>query len=807
MRYIRTTNNQIEFIEANDEGKILSSIGLQLGEVYFQLKNHKVSFYLNDSEKPFDNFIWSVNIPLTIDGETYEDEDEVSNVLHNIMNDRFQEQLDQLKEDLAAESARAQEAEEQLDDKIEEETARAINQENRLQDQVTELSGTVATFDSRIRTCEEHVSALTDSLNNEITRSTAKDAEHDAEISGLTNTLNSEIQRALSAETQLHNEIVAETNRAQIAESGITANLNDEIQNRIADVDAEEARALLAESGITNNLNAEISRSTTKDAQHDAEISALTVSLDNEIQRATEAENDLRSDLNDEIADRISGDTNLQNQLDAEIARAQNAEEDLDDKIDAETARANSEETRIEGKLDNEITRSTNKDVEHDTLISGLTDDLDAEIARATARENQIDTKLDNEIARAISAETALHNEILAETNRAEAAEDALDDKIDAEILRSTNKDSEHDSLISGLTSDLATETQNRINADNALQTNLTNEVNRATSAETSLHNEITAEAQRAQNVESGINASLTSEIARSSFEDAKHGNQISGLTTSLNNEITRAQNIEAALRNDLNAEVTARTSADNSLIQRVTAVEVGKADANNVYTKAESDEKFATKEGVSGQCYTKAETDALLNQRAEKALAVATAEYVSANKLLLFKNISGNVISSIDATPFVKDGMLDSVSIVNGNLVFVFNTDAGKQTIQISLTDIFNPNNYYTKVETDDKLAQKLDVSAYTPFSPSEYYTKSETSGKTQIQNALDTKASVADLTNHTSNSTIHVTAQDKTNWNAKVDQSDLDDYMLKSQIWCGTQQQYDAISPKDPNVIYLVH
>ena len=69
MRYIRTTNNQIEFIEVNDEGKILNSIGLQLGEVYFQIKNGKVSFYLNDSEKPFDNFIWSMNIPITIDGE------------------------------------------------------------------------------------------------------------------------------------------------------------------------------------------------------------------------------------------------------------------------------------------------------------------------------------------------------------------------------------------------------------------------------------------------------------------------------------------------------------------------------------------------------------------------------------------------------------------------------------------------------------------------------------------------------------------------------------------------------------------
>ena len=74
-------------------------------------------------------------------------------------------------------------------------------------------------------------------------------------------------------------------------------------------------------------------------------------------------------------------------------------------------------------------------------------------------------------------------------------------------------------------------------------------------------------------------------------------------------------------------------------------------------------------------------------------------AEYDSTNKRINFKH--GNTVkASIDATAFIKDGMVENVTISGGNLVITFNTDAGKQPISIPLTDIFNPNNYYTKTE-----------------------------------------------------------------------------------------------------------
>jgi hypothetical protein len=39
------------------------------------------------------------------------------------------------------------------------------------------------------------------------------------------------------------------------------------------------------------------------------------------------------------------------------------------------------------------------------------------------------------------------------------------------------------------------------------------------------------------------------------------------------------------------------------------------------------------------------------------------------------------------------------------------------------------------------------------------------------------------------------------------KADSSELNYYLLKSKIWCGTQSEYDAISPKDPETLYLIH
>lgn len=63
------------------------------------------------------------------------------------------------------------------------------------------------------------------------------------------------------------------------------------------------------------------------------------------------------------------------------------------------------------------------------------------------------------------------------------------------------------------------------------------------------------------------------------------------------------------------------------------------------------------------------------------------------------------NTKKYLDATDFVKDGMVSNVAIEDDNLVITFNTDSGKEAIIIPLIDIFNPANYYTKTYIDSKL------------------------------------------------------------------------------------------------------
>ena len=77
--------------------------------------------------------------------------------------------------------------------------------------------------------------------------------------------------------------------------------------------------------------------------------------------------------------------------------------------------------------------------------------------------------------------------------------------------------------------------------------------------------------------------------------------------------------------------------------------------------------------------------------------------EYDSSGKTIDFYS-EGTLIDSIDARPFIKDGMVDSVTLSGETLHIVFNTDAGKEPIDVNLSSIFNPDNYYTKQESDGK-------------------------------------------------------------------------------------------------------
>lgn len=90
--------------------------------------------------------------------------------------------------------------------------------------------------------------------------------------------------------------------------------------------------------------------------------------------------------------------------------------------------------------------------------------------------------------------------------------------------------------------------------------------------------------------------------------------------------------------------------------------------------------------------------------------------EYDSNSKEMKFYHggTGGTEVFSFDASPFLIDGMVQNVEIkdvtISGEsvtcLVISFNTDAGKQDINIPIEDIFDAANYYTKAEVDAALS-----------------------------------------------------------------------------------------------------
>ena len=127
-----------------------------------------------------------------------------------------------------------------------------------------------------------------------------------------------------------------------------------------------------------------------------------------------------------------------------------------------------------------------------------------------------------------------------------------------------------------------------------------------------------------------------------------------------------------------------------------------------------------------------------------------ADASYDSQTKRINFYDNGGNIVSYIDATDFIKDGMVSNVAISEGNLVITFNTDAGQEPISIALTDIFNSENYYNKTEVDGKLALKADKSEIpdtSEFITKEEYNPKELATAKALTQLNETKADKTEL------------------------------------------------------------
>ena len=140
-------------------------------------------------------------------------------------------------------------------------------------------------------------------------------------------------------------------NKTGSEEERIESKLDQEIQDRIDDVDAEENRAKAAEQVLTTNLANEITRATQTEQGLNHRIDVLNDELDAE--ESTRESNDaaLSLRITTESNDRIAA-------INAEKARAEAAERTLNLKIEAESERAIQKEIELDERIDEIISGS-----------------------------------------------------------------------------------------------------------------------------------------------------------------------------------------------------------------------------------------------------------------------------------------------------------------------------------------------------------------------------------------------------------------------------------------------------------------
>ena len=173
---------------------------------------------------------------------------------------------------------------------------------------------------------------------------------------------------------------------------------------------------------------------------------------------------------------------------------------------------------------------------------------------------------------------------------------------------------------------------------------------------------------------------------------------------------------------------------------------------------------------------------------------------YDKESKRINFYNTStgGTVLGYVDATDFIKDGMVSNVEIKEVAekgvcLVITFNSDSGKKAIEIPISQIFNADNYYTKDEVNAELAKKADTATT--------YTKSEVNAE------LAKKANTADTyTKTATDEKIADYTYDKATIDQKIADSgtfDPTQYYTKSQTY--SKNEVDTELAKKNQVITL--
>lgn len=326
----------------------------------------------------------------------------------------------------------------------------------------------------------------------------------------LSEDLNAEIGRAKHEEADIRAALVAEQNRAEVAEK----NNRSLIQKNASDIAIETNNRISGDEALSVSINAE------KDARQDADNKEKLARIEAD---------------NNEKAERQSEDNLIRAKVEQEQTRAQNAEKLITNNLNSEISRAKASEQQ--------------------------------EAKSRSDADDAIKALLNTEINRAKAEESSIRSSVTTEKNRAESSEAELKTLIDKNSSDIVKEQQARQAADNTLTTNLATEKQTRIDADNAIKTLLDTEVKRAKSEESKLTTSIATETSRATTAEDALSDRITAEQNRATTAE----NDLSDRITSEKNRATAAEN---TITNNLNSEISDRKEAIKAESDRAKAAE-----------------------------------------------------------------------------------------------------------------------------------------------------------------------------------------------------------------------------------------
>ena len=544
------------------------------------------------------------------------------------------------------EVTRATTKENEISLSVQTEKDRAMNAENTLQTQL-QLETQRAT--NKEEFLEEKIDNVKDRLEEEITRSTTEDSR-------LNTTILNEIARSTEVDNRLTTDLATESSRAQTAEATIQSNLDaeivratdketlldhriDDLQKQLDDNVSGDNALLDRITAVENNLVTETNRAQLAEQNLANEINNTNTNLTSEIERAKNAESVLQNQITEtnaiitsldqtlfqEINRSINADNQLQTNIDNESTRAQDAEQAISKEIQdlivkcisskattaseaqAELAKLGESFSTVEeiGRTlkqfleDTDYADSTiNKWKEIESFLSGISDKdtltgLLNQITQNSKEEiNNLQKALEQETTRAENAEKELKDLINAETQRAETAEKLLESKVDTSISVletkietvkenvETNIGNKIDTLQDALNQEISRSTQKDSDTDdrlNNLNLALNSEITRATSQENIINqriDNIKDSLDKTVSDQSTISEKLTNEIIRSTNKDLELENKITNSVIELNNKIdTELDNLGDSMEDHIH---------DYNNPHKVTAAQVGLGKIDN---------------------------------------------------------------------------------------------------------------------------------------------------------------------------------------------------------------------------------